>query len=143
VKPLAAIASLVCSAFVGMGCSHVSDDFVVKGRRQQRVTLGDASEVVIRCDCPDRQIVPSEVDGVLLIDARGRYGSFGYYGEQDKPRSMPDDLMTFATIREGGTVILQSGEFAYMHHRHLLTQVRVRAPRGVQVRFEPRSQDAP
>lgn len=142
-KPLTAIAMLMCSAFVGVGCSHVSDDFMVTGRRQQRITLGDASEVVIRCDCPDRQILLGKVDGVLVIDARGRYGSVGYHGEQDRPRSMPDDLMDFAAVREGGTVILQSKEYAYMHHRHLLTKVQVRAPRGVQVRFEPRSQDAP
>jgi hypothetical protein len=142
-KPLAAIVMLVCSTVAGVGCSHVSDDFMVTGRRQQRVTLRDASEVVIRRDCPDRQILPSKADGALVIDARGRYGSLGYHGDQDKPRSMPDDLMDFATTREGARVILQSREFAYMHHRHLLTKVQVRAPRGVRVRFEPRSQDAP
>lgn len=142
-KLLAAIAMLVCSAITCVGCSHSSDDFMVKGKQQQRVTLGDASEVVIRCDCPDREILPGKLNGVLVIDARGRYGSVGYHGDQDKPRSMPEDLMTFAATREGGTVILQSKEYAYMHHRHLLTKVRVHAPRGVQVRFEPRSKDAP
>ena len=118
------------------GCVTNKDDFLVKGKERQEIPLGGAKTVIVRCYCPKTSIKTRAESVDVVVDVAGNYGSGGYHGKQDKPKSMPKSLLTFLAKNDGVQLTLESRESTYMHHFNLLTTVAVTVPPGVVVRFE-------
>lgn len=132
---LRGIAALAISATV-VGCTFArSDDFSVSGKQVQREHLGAIRTVVIRCYCPDRAV--KEAPGAMNLELRitANHSSVGYRGDQSKPYALGD--VSFVEARRNGALILDSPEHTYIHNALIVTKLRVLAPVGVEVRFEP------
>ncbi len=123
------------------GCASYPVEFTVKVTQRQRVPLSGATEVLVRCYCPKQVAITHSKSVDLVLDVAGTYGSGGYHGKQEKPKSMPRELLTFLVRNEGGRLILESKEFTYVHHAYLLSAATVTVPRDVVVRFEALSRD--
>lgn len=119
------------------GCASRSDDFMVTDRHRQEILLEGATEVVVRCYCPERVWKQHAGIAKLIIDARGSFSSIGYHGAQDRPDSMPAGMQTFDLHKEGPVVVLKSREWTYIHHANLLSRIVVHSPSDVTVRFDP------
>lgn len=133
-KTLRCWAVFVFSVVTLAGCA--SDDFMVRGHHRQQLPLEGVEEVVVRCYCPDREIAPPARRHDLAIESSGNYGSSGYHGPQEKPKSLPKEFWDFVSRREGKRLILESREFTYMHHSQLLKKVKISVPANVAVQFD-------
>ena len=127
---------LAIAAVSTTGCATSSDDYLVKGKERQEIALGGAKAVIVRCYCPTTSIKTSAKSRNVVLNVAGNYGSSGYHGQQDKPKSMPKSFLAFLAKNDGMQLTLESREFTYMHHFHLLSTVTVIVPPDVAVRFE-------
>lgn len=118
------------------GCA-ISDDFSVSGDLHQRVSVADSDVIVVRCYCPNREVIYSSNVSYVELHGVGTHSSKGYHGEQEKPRSVSPELLRFSERRTDGRLILESREYTYIHHAFLVDLLRLTAPVGQDVRFEP------
>jgi len=116
------------------GCT---DDFSVSAGLRQHIASERADTVVVRCYCPSREVVRSSSVSGVELDVEGTHSSQGYHGEQEKPRTVAPELLRFVERRSDGEILLESREYTSIHHAFLIDRVRVIAPEGQEVRFEP------
>jgi hypothetical protein len=127
------------SATCLMGCSVPvrSSDFLVSSSHTQSVPIAGSRRVVVSCYCPTSSATESSTIDELQLRVAGSYSSVGYHGHQERPRTVPVELMQFKVSEDNDELRLESREFTFIHHRFLLNRVEVLYPIGTTVTFEP------
>ena len=130
---------LLLLGMLSSGCTTTGNpsDYALKGKTDQFVPLTQAGAVVVRCHCPRRSVVTGKRTDRLEIHTEGVMSSYGYHGTQTRPDEVPADALRFHVDVQPGVVVLESREWTYSHHAMLLGEVRIIAPVGRDVRFEP------
>jgi hypothetical protein len=117
--------------------------FMDTATQVQRVRLGNAHKVVIECFCPVREVTYFGARDELTLRITGAYSISGYHGSREDAGavSIPRGALHLVRREEGAVLRLLSREYHYIHHTLKLPKVRVRAPEGVEVVFEPVSEE--
>jgi hypothetical protein len=133
------MAASLALAMLLSACTTTEDssDYEVTGKAEQVVPLTQAGVIVVRCHCPRREVVVGTSADRLEIHTVGAKSSYGYHGTQARPGSVPAAALQFHVDVRPGALILESREWTHIHHAMLLENVRVIAPAGREVRFEP------
>lgn len=115
--------------------SSSNSDFSIDGAVEQRINVGKAKQLVIRCWCKKHtSTIAAGNDVVLRIKAN--YSSVGYHGDQTPPKQIEPGRMRFVEKQQDGALLLESREIIYMHHAFFVTELEVEVPQGVELRWD-------
>jgi hypothetical protein len=117
----------------------LQNDIDVTGEREDSFGLDGIRTVVLRCYCPRRNIRQEPMEPGLMLRARGRLRSQGYFGPKDPdPEGALHTALRFEARREDSILYLEHpGSWRHMHHSMAVSEVWLSLPADRQLVLEP------
>ena len=106
-------------------------DFSVTDSMTQTINADNIKHLIIECYCNKGVDVIETQIKTIEIDIKGRLLSVGYHGEQEAPKEIGQEILSFKTKIQNDTLYVISKEWAYIHHFYVIDNLKIQIPKGM------------
>ena len=106
-------------------------DYSVEDSLTQEVKAEKVNYLIIECYCNNGVEINEKQTETINIDVVGKLESVGYHGDQEKPKVIGEETLSFKTEIENDTLRLVSKEWTFIHHSYLIDKLKIQIPKGL------------
>lgn len=106
-------------------------DYSLEGSLTQKVKAEKINYLIIECYCNNGVEITEKQTETITIDVVGELESVGYHGDQEKPKEIGKETLSFKTEIENDTLRLLSKEWSFIHHSFLIEILKIQIPKGL------------
>ena len=108
------------------------NNYSISDTLKQTIAVNNAKYLIIECYCENGIEIKKTKEAHISIEVKGKLASIGYHGEQEKPKKIGKETLSFKSELKNDTLKLTSKEWIFMHHSYLIETVKFYLPDGIE-----------